>query len=175
MSYLHLKLAAAAAAKSLQPCPTLCDPIDGSPPGSSVHRILQARIPEWESASQATTAPNPEEGRQSVHPHFSDDTGETQDLPAEGTPRQASGCRQWSGGVGSPLRPGLLGSRWAPSTQAEAGPPRGSLAGGGPRRPQPLIWPHLLTPWPDQPVSCAPYLPGGHQLTPINLELPAPA
>ena len=35
-----------AAAKSLQLCPTLCDPIDGSPPGSSVHRILQARILE---------------------------------------------------------------------------------------------------------------------------------
>ena len=33
--------------KSLQSCPTLCDPIDCSPPGSSVHRILQARIPEW--------------------------------------------------------------------------------------------------------------------------------
>ena len=32
-----------AAAKSLQSCPTLCDPIDGSPPGSSVHRILQAK------------------------------------------------------------------------------------------------------------------------------------
>ena len=39
--------AAAAAAKSLQSCPTLCNPIDGSPPGSSVHRILQARILEW--------------------------------------------------------------------------------------------------------------------------------
>ena len=38
--------AAAAAAKSLQSCPTLCNPIDGSPPGSSVHRILQARILE---------------------------------------------------------------------------------------------------------------------------------
>ena len=34
---------AAAAAKSLQSCPTLCDPTDGSPPGSSVHGILQAR------------------------------------------------------------------------------------------------------------------------------------
>ena len=32
--------AAAAAAKSLQSCPTLCDPIDGSPPGSAVHRII---------------------------------------------------------------------------------------------------------------------------------------
>ena len=46
-----LKLAdkdiAAAAAKSLQSCPTLCDPIDGSPPGSSVHGIFQARVLEW--------------------------------------------------------------------------------------------------------------------------------
>ena len=38
--------AAAAAAKSLQSCPTLCDPIDGSPLGSSVPGILQARILE---------------------------------------------------------------------------------------------------------------------------------
>ena len=38
---------AAAAAKLLQPCPTLCDPIDGSPPGSPVPGILQARILEW--------------------------------------------------------------------------------------------------------------------------------
>ena len=38
---------AAAAAKSLQSCPTLCDPIDGSPPGSPVPGILQARILEW--------------------------------------------------------------------------------------------------------------------------------
>ena len=37
---------AAAAAESLQSCPTLCDPIDGSPPGSFLHRICQARIPE---------------------------------------------------------------------------------------------------------------------------------
>jgi len=34
-------------AKSLQSCPTLWDPMDNSPPGSSVHRILQARILEW--------------------------------------------------------------------------------------------------------------------------------
>ena len=38
---------AAAAAKSLQSCPTLCDAIDGSPPGSAVHGILQARVLEW--------------------------------------------------------------------------------------------------------------------------------
>ena len=39
--------AAAAAAKLLQSCPTLCDPIDGSPPGSPVPGILQARTLEW--------------------------------------------------------------------------------------------------------------------------------
>ena len=38
---------AAAAAKSLQSCPTLCDPIDGSPQGSHVPEILQARTLEW--------------------------------------------------------------------------------------------------------------------------------
>ena len=43
--------AAAAAAKLLQSCPTLCDPIDGSPPGSPVPGILQARILEWVAIS----------------------------------------------------------------------------------------------------------------------------
>ena len=38
---------AAATAKSRQLCPILCNPIDGSPPGSSVHGISQARVPEW--------------------------------------------------------------------------------------------------------------------------------
>ena len=39
--------AAAAAAKSLQSCPTLCDPTEGSPPGSPVPEILQARTLDW--------------------------------------------------------------------------------------------------------------------------------
>ena len=60
LSYFELKMqhalldiltAAAAAAKSLQLCPTLCDPIDGSPPGSPVPGILQARILEWVAIS----------------------------------------------------------------------------------------------------------------------------
>ena len=38
---------AAAAAKSLQSCPTLCDPIDGSLPGSSIQWIFQVRVLEW--------------------------------------------------------------------------------------------------------------------------------
>ena len=45
------RLYAAAAAKSLQLCPTLCDPIDGSPPGSPVLGILQARTLEWVAIS----------------------------------------------------------------------------------------------------------------------------
>ena len=43
--------AAAAAAKSLQSFPTLCNPIDGSPPGSPVSGILQARTLEWVAIS----------------------------------------------------------------------------------------------------------------------------
>ena len=43
----ELKASAAAAAKSLQSCPTLCDPVHCSPQGSSVRGILQARILEW--------------------------------------------------------------------------------------------------------------------------------
>ena len=46
-----LMVAAAAAAKSLQLCLTLCDLIDGSPPGSPVPEILQARILEWVAIS----------------------------------------------------------------------------------------------------------------------------
>ena len=53
LSFLNVELsaAAAAAAKSLQLCPTLHDPIDGSPPGSTVPGILQARTLEWVAIS----------------------------------------------------------------------------------------------------------------------------
>ena len=47
----HVAAAAAASAKSLQSCPTLCDPVDGSPLGSPVPGILQARILEWVASS----------------------------------------------------------------------------------------------------------------------------
>ena len=46
-SSISLSYAAAAAAKSLQSCLTLCDPIDGSPPGSDIPGILQVRTLEW--------------------------------------------------------------------------------------------------------------------------------
>ena len=52
--YIHIYVyvyAAAAAAKSLQSCPTLCDPIDGSPSVSAVPGILQARTLEWVAIS----------------------------------------------------------------------------------------------------------------------------
>ena len=45
--------AAAAAAKWLQSCPTLCDPIDGSPPGPTIPGILQARTLEWVAISSS--------------------------------------------------------------------------------------------------------------------------
>ena len=47
----QIVVAAAAAAKLLQSCPTLCDPIDGSPPGSPIPEILQARTLEWVAIS----------------------------------------------------------------------------------------------------------------------------
>ena len=50
-SQIYLKLDMAAAAKSIQSCPTLCDPMDSSSPGSSVFRILQARTLEWVATS----------------------------------------------------------------------------------------------------------------------------
>ena len=54
-SLSHVQLfalaAAAAAAKSLQSCPTLCDPVDSSPPGFPVPGILQARTLEWVAIS----------------------------------------------------------------------------------------------------------------------------
>ena len=46
----------AAAAKSLQSCLTLCDPIDGSPPGSGIPGILQARTLEWVAISFSNTS-----------------------------------------------------------------------------------------------------------------------
>ena len=54
LSYISFQITlhgAAAAAKWLQSCPTLCDPIDSSPPGSAVPGILQARILEWVAIS----------------------------------------------------------------------------------------------------------------------------
>ena len=48
---LSFPAAAAAAAKSLQSCLTLCDPTDGSPPGSAIPGILQARTLEWAAIS----------------------------------------------------------------------------------------------------------------------------
>ena len=57
LQYTYFQAAAAAAAKLLQSCLTLCDPIDGSPPGSPVPEILQARILEWVAISQLPGGP----------------------------------------------------------------------------------------------------------------------
>ena len=45
--------------KSFSQCPTLCNPVDYNPPGSSVHGILQARILEWVAISFSRGSPNP--------------------------------------------------------------------------------------------------------------------
>ena len=72
----EISAAAAAAAKLLQLCPTLCDPMDCSPPGSSVHRILQARVLEWVEFLSTGDLPNP--GIESWSP-----TVEADSLPSE--------------------------------------------------------------------------------------------
>jgi len=51
IQYRQIAAAAAAPAKLLQLCPTLCDPTDGSPSGSPVPGILQARTLEWVAIS----------------------------------------------------------------------------------------------------------------------------
>ena len=56
----YVAAAAAAAAKSLQSCPTLCDPRDGSPPGSPIPGILQARTLEWVAISSVKAYGKPE-------------------------------------------------------------------------------------------------------------------
>ena len=56
---LHTVLCTCARAKSLESCLTLCDPMDRSPPGSSVHGILQARILEWVDMSSSKGSSQP--------------------------------------------------------------------------------------------------------------------
>ena len=51
---ISLTEGAAAAAESLQSCPTLCDPMDCSLPGSSIHGIFQARVLEWVAIAFST-------------------------------------------------------------------------------------------------------------------------
>ena len=63
-----LLYAAAAAAKPLQSCSILCDPIDGSPPGSPIPGILQARTLEWVAISFSTPIANSYQF--SYHYHF---------------------------------------------------------------------------------------------------------
>ena len=64
-SFLIHTAAAAAAAKSLQSCPTLCDLIDGSPPGSSIHGVFQARVLE------GVPLPSPMDGPRECHNEWS--------------------------------------------------------------------------------------------------------
>ena len=54
ISFLMCEMLLCVCAKSLQSCLTLCNPMDCSPPGSSVHGILQARILEWVAIPSST-------------------------------------------------------------------------------------------------------------------------
>ena len=91
-----------AAAKSLQSCPTLCDPIDGSPPGSPVPGILQARTLEWVAISFSNAWKWEVKGKSlsCVRLLATPWTAAHQAPPSMGFPRQES----WSG-VPSPSPP----------------------------------------------------------------------
>ena len=67
-----IEYAAAAAAKSLQSCPTLCDPIDSSPPGSPVPGILQARTLEWVAISLSNASKRKAKVKSLSHVRLSD-------------------------------------------------------------------------------------------------------
>ena len=58
-AHLHILLSKCVYANLLQSSPTLCDPVDCSPPGSFVHGILQAGILEWVTISFSRDLPNP--------------------------------------------------------------------------------------------------------------------
>ena len=93
--YSWTAAAAAAAAKSLQSCPTLCDPIDGSPAGSMVPGILQARTLEWVaiSFSNACKWKVKVKSLSHVRPLATQWTAAFQDPPSMGFSRQET----WSG------------------------------------------------------------------------------
>ena len=95
-----LRCTAAAAAKSLQSCLTLCDPRDGSPPGSTVPGILQARTPEWVaiSFSNAWRWKNKMKSLSCIWLLATPWTAAYQAPPSMGVSRQ----EYWSGGVPLP-------------------------------------------------------------------------
>ena len=72
-------------AKSLQSCPTLCDPMDNSLPGSSVHGILQARILEWVTMPSSRDLPDP--GIKPTSPVASSLQADSLPLSNQGKPR----------------------------------------------------------------------------------------
>ena len=141
----HLNnLAAAAAAKSLQSCPTLCDPIDSSPPGSPVPGILQARTLEWVAIAFSNTWKWKVKWSRSVvsdssRPHGLQPTGLLRpwDFPGKGT---GVGCHCL-------LRDNLanLSYFWKKTVRCREfnWVPRDSFKGKSRTR-VPLFWPHSL-------------------------------
>ena len=99
-----------AAAKSLQSCPTLCDPIDSSPPGSPVPGILPARILEWVAIffSNAWKWKNKVKSLSRVRLLATPWTAAHQAPPSMGFPRQ----EYWSGVPLSSLRRGWVENYW---------------------------------------------------------------
>ena len=110
---LQAKTLAAAAAKSLQLCPTLCDPIDSSPPGSPVPGIFQARTLEWVaiSFSNAWKWKNKVKSLSCVRLLATPWTAAHQAPPSMGFSRKSTGVGCHCSGLLFPF-PGVFNSMW---------------------------------------------------------------
>ena len=110
-----INTAAAAAAKSLQSCPTLCNPIDGSPPGSPVPGINQARTLEWVAISFSNAWNWKVKAKSLNHVRLvaTPWTAAHQAPPSMGFSRQ----EYWSGVPSpSPLSTNTVNSQWYPAS-----------------------------------------------------------
>ena len=93
-------------AKSLQSCPTLCDPMDCSPPGASVHGIFQARVMEWAviSFSRGSSRPRGQPGSPALQAdsyHLDRGEGRRESSRMLGRSRLPVGLVKLSGGRGA--------------------------------------------------------------------------
>ena len=114
-------------AKSLQSCPTVCDPMDGSPPGFSVHGILQIKIPEW------------------VFMPSSRGSSWSRDWTLS--------LLHWQEGSLSPVFPGGSVSKtdWSACSVGDLGLIPGSWRSPGEGNGSPLQYSHLRIPWIEEP------------------------
>ena len=134
MLFIGFPSGSAAAAKSLQSCPILCDPIDGSPPGSPISGILQAKTLEWVAISFSNAGKGKVKGKSLRHVQLflTPWTAAYQVLPSMGFSRQ----EYWSGEPLSSLLWWLSGKEFAGNAGDQSSiPASGRSSGEGSKNP----------------------------------------